>query len=98
MLGDAALRDVNRELGLELDEPAEGSTVNALLVELAQGRIPSTGEVFEASDGTRLEVVEASPRRVRRVRVVLALPSVPTSGTRPKSGRERPTRRDSRPP
>lgn len=70
--GDAALRDVNRELGLELDEPEEGITMNALLVELAGGRIPATGEVFEAEDGTRLEVVEASPRRVRRVRLVPA--------------------------
>jgi putative hemolysin len=77
VLGDAALRDVNRELEIELDEPSEGSTVNALLVELARGRIPATGEAFEASDGTRLEVLEASPRRVRRARVV------PTGNPRP---------------
>lgn len=70
--GDTPLRDVNRELALELDEPEDGTTLNALIVQLAGGRIPAAGENFEASDGTRLEVLEASPRRVRRVRLVPA--------------------------
>jgi putative hemolysin len=70
--GDATLRDVNRDLELELDEPEDGTTLNALVVELAGGRIPAAGEAFEASDGTRVEVLEASPRRVRRVRLVPA--------------------------
>ena len=72
VLGDVALRDINRELDIELDQPEEGTTLNALLVHLAGGRIPAVGEVFESTDGTRLEVLEASPRRVRRARAVPA--------------------------
>jgi putative hemolysin len=68
--GEAALRDVNRALGTALETPEEGTSVNARLVELAGGRIPQVGEVFAGGDGTRLEVLEASPRRVRQVRVV----------------------------
>jgi len=69
VLGEVALRDVNRALDIALDEPAEGTTLNSLLVELAGGRIPTGGESFTARDGTRLEIREASPRRVRRVHV-----------------------------
>jgi putative hemolysin len=69
VLGDATLRDVNRALGTALQEPLEGTTVNALLVELAGDRIPQVGETFAGGDGTRLEVLEASPRRVRQVRL-----------------------------
>ena len=72
VLGETPLRDVNRELGLRMTEPREGTTLNALLVELAGGRIPQSGERFTASDGTQLEVLEASARRVRRARVVPA--------------------------
>ena len=36
---------------------------------LAGDRIPRTGEVFLAPDGTELEVLDASSRRVRRVAV-----------------------------
>jgi Mg2+/Co2+ transporter CorC len=34
------------------------------------GRIPETGEMLTASDGSRLEVQAASERRVFRVRVL----------------------------
>jgi putative hemolysin len=33
------------------------------------GRIPTSGETFEVADQAMLEIVEASPRRVRTVRV-----------------------------
>ncbi len=68
--GETPLRDIDRELDLDLEQPAESTTLNGLLLELADGRIPRAGESFTARDGTRLEVREASPRRVRQVRVV----------------------------
>lgn len=69
VLGELALRDVDRELGTALEEEAEADTVSGLLVHLAGDRIPRSGEMFEANDGTKLKVIEASPRRVRRVAV-----------------------------
>lgn len=69
VLGETPLRDLNRALGVRMAPPREGSTLNALLVELAGGRIPERGERFAASDGTQLEVLEASARRVRQARV-----------------------------
>ncbi|HVS18333.1 MAG TPA: hemolysin family protein [Planctomycetota bacterium] len=74
VLGETPLRDVNRALRVHIASPREGSTLNALLVELAGGRIPERGERFAASDGTQLEVLEASARRVRQVRVGGAAP------------------------
>lgn len=64
--GAASLRDVNRALDLELPEGEGYTTVGGLVIALA-GRIPQTGEKFTAEDGAELEVLEATPRRVRKV-------------------------------
>lgn len=68
VLGGAHVRDVNRELGIELPEGESFSTIAGLCIELA-GWIPKTGTKLETKDGIVLEVVEATPRRVRSVRV-----------------------------
>jgi putative hemolysin len=68
VLGAAQVRDVNRELGIELPEGESFSTIAGLVIELA-GWIPKTGARLTTRDGIVLEVVEASPRRVRSVRV-----------------------------
>ena len=67
--GDAPIRDVNRELGVDLEEPAGTSTVAGLCVALAGG-IPNRNARLAAGDGTVLVVLEASARAVKRVRVV----------------------------
>jgi putative hemolysin len=67
--GAAPIREVNRDLSLELPESGDFNTVAGLCLALAK-RIPQPGESFALPDGTRLEVVDASPRRVRSVRVV----------------------------
>lgn len=72
--GTTAIRDVNRELELELPEGDSWSTIAGLAIALA-GRIPEQGERYQTQDGTELEIVEASPRRVRVVRVRPAPPS-----------------------
>ncbi|MBC7172610.1 MAG: CBS domain-containing protein, partial [Polyangiaceae bacterium] len=66
--GDVPVRDLNRELDIELPESPEWSTIAGVCLELG-GRIPLVGERYELADGIVLEVVEASPRRVRRVRI-----------------------------
>jgi putative hemolysin len=70
VVGQIALREVDRELGTALAEASsDADTVGGLLVQLAGDRIPGNGETFEVADGTRLEVLDSSPRRVRRVAV-----------------------------
>lgn len=64
--GTAPVRDVNRALELELPEGEGFSTMAGLAISLA-GRIPTTGEKFDRGEGWELEVLEANPRRVRRV-------------------------------
>jgi magnesium and cobalt exporter, CNNM family len=66
--GWAPVRKVNRELGVDLPVGKDRTTIAGLCMSLAQA-IPQAGERLETEDGTVLEVVEASPRRVRKVRI-----------------------------
>ena len=68
MAGTVTVRDANRELGLELPEGEGWTTVAGLVLHLA-GRMPAAGERYETEDRATLEVVDASARRVRLVRV-----------------------------
>ncbi len=65
----AQLRDVNRTLGLALPEDEDFSSVAGLCLSLAS-RIPATGERLHTADGVEMEILDASPRRVRTVRVI----------------------------
>ncbi len=71
--GAMTIREFNRAMGFELPEP-EGFTTLAGLCLHAAGRIPTTGAIYTLEDGHRIEVVEASARRVRTVRVFAAVP------------------------
>jgi putative hemolysin len=62
------IRDVNRALGLDLPEEDDFTTVAGLVLSLA-GRIPLAGMVLRTEAGHQIEVVEATPRRVRVVRI-----------------------------
>lgn len=66
--GWASVRKVNRDLHLDLPVGKDRTTIAGLCMSLAQS-IPPAGERLTTEDGTVLEVVEASPRRVRRVRI-----------------------------
>ncbi|WPB73690.1 hemolysin family protein [Archangium violaceum] len=68
--GTAAIRDVNRALGLELEEGQGWTTVGGLCSAEA-GTIPEPGTKLPLEDGTVLEVLDSSPRRVRSVRIHL---------------------------
>ncbi len=66
--GSAPIRDLNRELALRLPEGDEWVTVAGLCLALAK-RIPEVGDKLVAEGGYEFEVIEASPRRVRSVRL-----------------------------
>ena len=66
--GWAAVRKVNRDLHLDLPVGKDRTTIAGLCMSLAQA-IPQAGEKLTTEDGTVLEIVEASPRRVRKVRI-----------------------------
>ncbi len=66
--GGAPVRDLNRELQLDLPEADAYATVAGLCIHLA-GRLPQAGTKLTLPDGTVLEVAEASPRRIRTVRI-----------------------------
>jgi putative hemolysin len=75
--GTASLRELNRALGLELEEGHGYSTVGGLC-SARTGDIPKPGTRLTLDDGTVLEVLDATPRRVRTVRILLA-PQQPAS-------------------
>lgn len=66
--GDTPTREVNRALGLSLPEAPEWTTIAGLCIHLA-GWIPAPGTKLSTSGGVDLEIVEATPRVVRHVRV-----------------------------
>lgn len=66
--GAAPVRDVNRSLDLGLPEDEAWNSVAGLCLATA-GRIPAPGERIPIEGGLVLEVVDATPRRVRTVRV-----------------------------
>ncbi len=68
--GDAPIREVNRALDLELPEGDGYTTLAGLCIALA-GAVPERGTRLR-TDGAVLEIVEASPRVVRMVRVKAA--------------------------
>jgi putative hemolysin len=68
--GDVAIREVNRQLDQPLEEPEGVSTIGGLCGTLAGGIIPQRGARLAAHAGAVLEVLDASVRVVRKVRVV----------------------------
>jgi putative hemolysin len=71
--GDLPLRELNRELGIELEAPDGVATVGGLCMKLAGG-IPNRGARLAANDGIVLVVQDATVRMVRRVRVIVPPP------------------------
>jgi putative hemolysin len=66
--GDVAIRDVNREFGLELPESQDWSTLSGLCMSLAD-RIPRAGDRLQVDEHTALLVEAATDRTVTRVRI-----------------------------
>jgi len=79
--GWVPIRKVNRALGTALPISRESTTMAGLCMALALA-IPSAGARLRAPDGTTIEIVDSSPRRVRMVRVH----RVSSSTTKPRQG------------
>ena len=67
----ASLEDASQELGVDLlasDLADDVDTLGGLIATLA-GRVPARGEVISHPLGLEFEVLDADPRRIKRVRV-----------------------------
>ena len=83
--GSVAVRHLNRALGVDLPEGAGVTTLGGLCLTLA-GRLPQRGETFELDNGARLEILDVSVRKIRRVRLLPAPISEPDLGAAPLEG------------
>ena len=72
--GLAHVREVNRALELDLPEDGSWTTLAGLCLALA-ARIPVAGDRFETTNGVSLEIVDASPRRIRTIRIIPPTPA-----------------------
>jgi CBS domain containing-hemolysin-like protein len=66
------IEDLEERLGIDLlpdDEDEEVDTLGGMLFSLA-GRVPDKGEVIDHSSGLKFMILEADPRRIKRVRLV----------------------------
>ncbi len=74
----APLAEVEALLGyaLALPDPDEDIDTVAGLVTALAGRVPQRGEVILHPDGVEFEVVEADPRRIRRLRIRAVAPDI----------------------
>ncbi len=74
-LAKTPLEDFEEEIGLDLTEheDVDGEEIDTLggLVFMLAGRIPARGEVVQHPSGPEFEVVDADPRRIKRLRVRL---------------------------
>jgi CBS domain containing-hemolysin-like protein len=68
----ADLEEVQRVIGEDFEIGEIGEDVDTLggLITAMLGRVPPRGEVVQAADGYEFHVLEADPRRVRKVRIV----------------------------
>ena len=74
-LAKTPLAEFEAEIGLSLTshEDVDEEEIDTLggLVFMLAGRVPARGEVVPHPEGTEFEVVDADPRRVKRLRVRL---------------------------
>ncbi len=77
--GRAPVQDLEARLGLKLLTPEEEADIDTLggLVFSIVGRVPARGELIHHASGVEFEVLDADPRRVKRLKihVPLAVPA-----------------------
>ncbi|WP_149140436.1 transporter associated domain-containing protein [Gemmobacter caeruleus] len=77
MQSTAPLDEVEAEIGVKLRTDADDEEIDTLggLVFLRTGRVPARGEIVPHESGVEFEVMDADPRRIKRLR--LRLPDLP---------------------
>jgi magnesium and cobalt transporter len=75
--GRVEVEELESRLGLELLEPERREDVDTLggLLFMLLDRVPARGEVVRHPAGVEFEVLDADPRRIKRVRVLLPGPA-----------------------
>jgi putative hemolysin len=74
VLGTTPIREVNRALDVGLPEGDLWATIAGYCIALA-GHIPVPGERVVAEDGTILEILESTPRRIRTIKLIKPKPT-----------------------
>ncbi len=71
------LEDFEAEIGVKLVEAGDEEEIDTLggLVFLLSGRVPGRGEMIPHPAGPEFEIVDADPRRIKRLRVRVAQPA-----------------------
>jgi len=79
----AALEEVEAQTGLRLATDEEEEEIDTLggLIFMLTGRVPVRGEVIPHESGAEFEIVDADPRRVKRVRLRLPQQEPPPAET-----------------
>ncbi len=69
--GRAPVQDLEERLGLKLLKPEEEADIDTLggLVFAIVGRVPARGELIHHASGVEFEVLDADPRRVKRLKI-----------------------------
>ncbi|MEO1680163.1 MAG: hemolysin family protein [Pseudomonadota bacterium] len=87
----APIADFQEAIGLALvaeDEEEEIDTLGGLVF-MAAGRVPARGEVISHGSGAQFEVIDADPRRIKRLRVRLpGAPVLSSQAQRPATAAE----------
>lgn len=83
VLAKAPLADFEKEIGMKLLEEEDEEEVDTLggLVFMEIGRVPARGEVIPHESGVQFEVIDADPRRIKRLRA--RLPGAAAAPLRP---------------
>jgi magnesium and cobalt transporter len=78
----APLEDLEAAIGLRLRNGEDDGEIDSLggLIFLRAGRVPARGEVVPHESGAEFEVIDADPRRIKRVRIRLKGLAAPQSG------------------
>jgi magnesium and cobalt transporter len=73
---NAPLEEIEAATGLKLRQGEDDEEIDTLggLVILRTGRVPARGEIVPHETGAEFEVIDADPRRIKRLR--LRLPAV----------------------
>ncbi len=79
-LARAPLDDFADEVGIDLSIPDSDDVADTLggVVFLLTGRVPARGEIVKHPAGIEIEVVDADPRRIKRLRI--QVPKTPPTG------------------
>ncbi|MEZ5754943.1 MAG: transporter associated domain-containing protein [Paracoccaceae bacterium] len=72
-MANAPLEEIEAALGLKLRHDEDDEEIDTLggIVFLRTGRVPARGEIVPHESGAEFEVVDADPRRIKRVRIRL---------------------------